>query len=111
MHFQDHYSGDWDALYAQHVYPGHENWYHAQNPSYFGHNRPSRRKYGPYMIPSDPYLYSAWQYQQQQQQQQEQSDYYARAFHQHHHQHPSHHQKHYSTSHRSRISTNVAAAG
>jgi hypothetical protein len=110
MHFQDHYSGDWDALYAQHVYPGHENWYHAQNPSYFGHNRPSRRKYGPYMIPSDPYLYSAWQYQQQQQQQ-EQSDYYARAFHQHHHQHPSHHQKHYSTSHRSRISTNVAAAG
>ena len=45
---------DWDYFY-----PGYENWYHAQAPAYHyqqqQHHR-ARRKYGPYLVPSDPYL-------------------------------------------------------
>ena len=46
---------DWDKFY----YPGLENWYHVPAPQYhyqYHHHHRPRRKYGPYMVPSDPYL-------------------------------------------------------
>ena len=43
---------DWDYFY-----PGYENWYHVQAPAYhYPQHHRTRRKYGPYLVPSDPYL-------------------------------------------------------
>ena len=44
------HTDQWDYFY-----PGYENWYHVQAPTYHYHHR-TRRKYGPYLVPSDPYL-------------------------------------------------------
>lgn len=45
---------DWDVYY-----PGIENWHQVPAPGYhyqYHHHHRPRRKYGPYLVPSDPFL-------------------------------------------------------
>ena len=55
-------------FYQDFYYPGLENWYQVQTPGYhyqYHHHHRPRRKYGPYLVPSDPYLLHSDYYFQQ----------------------------------------------
>ena len=54
MYYNPQARQDWEFYY-----PGVENWYHVPAPGYhyqYHHHHRPRRKYGPYLVPSDPYL-------------------------------------------------------